>query len=194
MNPYTAIIAAAGAIVALGGCSSSRKAPSAPQAAAAVSRHTGEVIAGKPASFVPRAVIYKTSGDFIDNVPVQLAADGSVASYPSPADVSPERSTPLRLADGFLLDRRGISASSVFTSYTYARYARLEKAPEAGELAAAIIPGARVTQMYTIDMSPSEAAADTAAVNTIILRDPAAMTPVKTAPVVMEYKEYKKKD
>ena len=42
----------------------------------------------------PKAVIYKTNGDYNDNVPVNLNADRtSFVSYPDPSDVSPERST-----------------------------------------------------------------------------------------------------
>lgn len=180
MNPVPAIIAAACALVALGGCSSSKKA-SAESASAAptVVRDLGAARTDtKPVQALPRAVIYKTNGDYNANVPVQLGADGQILSYPAPSDISAERSEPLPLAEGFLLDRRGLSARSVFTRYTYAEYAALPQAPTPAELKAAIIPGARITEMLTAPMTPSEAAADTAALNALIRAHSPELTPV----------------
>lgn len=179
MNPHTLIIAAAGALLALGGCSTSRDA--SPQAVEAAPKHRpmGEAVVGSPSAYMPRAVIYKTSGDYADNVPVQLAPDGSIASYPAPSDVAPDRSTPVALADGFLLDRRGISPAAAFTRYTYAEYAALPQAPTPEQIRAAIIPGARVTEMFSLPMTPSEARADTAAVNEMIRHDRSKLTPVE---------------
>lgn len=140
----------------------------------------GDAIVGTPSKFLPRAVIYKTSGDYADNVPVQLGPDGSIESYPAPSDVAPGRSTPVALADGFMLDRRGISPAAAFTRYTYAEYAALPQAPSSAQLRAAIIPGARVTEMFTLPMTPAEAQADTAAVNAMIRHDRSKLTPVET--------------
>lgn len=182
MNPIPALIAAAGALVALGGCSASRKQPAPGIAPAAVTTTPLE----KPLQAMPRAVIYKTAGNFNQNVPVQAGPGGKIISYPAPTDVSPERSEPLQLADGFLLDRRGISTRSRFTRYTYAEYAALEQAPTEAELIKAIIPGTQITEMYTLPMTPSEAAADTAAVNNIILHHRSELTPVKGLPLVLE--------
>ena len=124
-------------------------------------------------------MVYKTDGNYADNVPVQMGGGGVITSYPAPSDVSPERSTPLAVADGWLLDRRGISPRTVFTSYTYAEYAALPSAPTPQQLRAAIIPDAHITAMCTLPMTPASAAADTAAVNAIILHSPDRMTPVE---------------
>lgn len=49
----------------------------------------------------PKAVVYKTNSDYNDNVPVNLNAErNSFVSYPDPRDVSPERSTPVKLDKG----------------------------------------------------------------------------------------------
>ena len=183
------LMAAACALVALGGCSSSKKG-SAPASDAVTSAtpftryklEHPEMESQQPASFMPKAVIYKTSGDFNENVPVQLGPRGNIMSYPAPTDVSPERSQPIPLARGFLLDRRGISLNTAFTRYTYAQYAALDSVPTQAQLRASIIPDATVTAMYFLPMTPAEAAADTAAVNTIILYRPQELTAVEPAP------------
>lgn len=115
----------------------------------------------------PKAVAYRMSGDYADNVPVTLAADGAIISYPAPGDLT-DLSAPLPLADGWWLDRRGISANSVFTRYTYSEYRALPAAPTPAELKASVIPGARVTATLQLPMTVSKATADTAAANAAI--------------------------
>ncbi len=193
MNLHTAILAAAGAIVALGGCSASRKAdiragapvaeavsPDAMSGATPARRERlAAAAAANPDKYLPRAILYMTDGDYVDNVPVQVGGGGVITSYPAPSDVSVGRSTPLRMAGGWLLDRRGVSPRTAFTRYTYAEYSALPSAPTPQQLRAAIIPEARITRMCTLPMTPAEAAADTAAVNAIILNQPDRMTPVE---------------
>lgn len=181
MNLHTTLTAAACALVALGGCSSSKTAP------ALVENPERPAVLGR-ADTMPKAVIYRTSGDFRDNVPVTLGPDGTLQSYPAPSDLTPGRSEPLSLADGFLLDRRGVSLNSAFTRYTYAEYAALPQTPAPDQLLKAIIPGARVTEIYTLPMTPGEAAADTAAVNRIIRDEPGRLTPVGRSPLIMKTK------
>lgn len=118
---------------------------------------------------LPRAVVYKTDGDYRDNVPVTLNAAGTqVVSYPAPTDLT-DYSTPLPLADGYLLDRRGVTADTRFTRYTYGEYRALPSVPSPAEILAHVIPGSRVTELHRLDMTPQQAAGDTAAVNAIIL-------------------------
>lgn len=117
----------------------------------------------------PKAVAYRMSGDYADNVPVTLAPDGAIISYPAPGDLT-DLSAPLPLADGWWLDRRGISANSVFTRYTFSKYRALPAAPTPAELKASVIPGARVTVTLQLPMTVAEATADTAAANAAISR------------------------
>lgn len=120
------------------------------------------------ASAMPKAIVYKMSGSAgADNVPVQVSpSNGNIVSFPAPADVRGQE--PIALADGYLLDRRGIGPNSRFTRWTYAEYGALTQVPTLNELTAAIIPDARVTDIHVLDMTPASAAADTAAVNRII--------------------------
>ena len=122
------------------------------------------IIGGTPANAIPKGVAFKMSGDYADNLPLNLSPDGTLASYPAPSDITAE-SAPLPLAGGWWLDRRGVNASTVFSSYTLSEYASLPEAPSPEKLLASIIPGARVTAVERLPMSPVQAAADTAAVN-----------------------------
>lgn len=129
----------------------------------------------------PKAVAYRMSGDYADNVPVTLAADGAIITYPAPTDLT-DRSAPLPLADGWWLDRRGISANSVFTRYTYSEYRALPAAPTPAELKASVIPGARVTVTLQLPMTVAEATADTAAANAAISRLTPRFIPTPATP------------
>lgn len=97
----------------------------------------------------PKAVIYKTNGDFADKVPVTLSADRkTIISYPAPSDLINRQ--PVKLAEGFYLDNKGISSNTAFTHYTYSQYAALSKAPSLSQLRHAIIPGAMVTEIVEL--------------------------------------------
>ncbi len=117
---------------------------------------------------MPRAVIYKTNVDVTDHVPVVLNADGTFLSYPAPSDLNAGQ-TPVALADGWFLDRRGaIGRGTVFLKYTYKEYEALQQAPSPEQLRAAIMPGAKVTEAYRLPILASEARNDTAVVNNLI--------------------------
>ncbi|MDO4319049.1 MAG: hypothetical protein Q4C34_00600 [Bacteroidales bacterium] len=168
------IIAVSALATVAAACSSQRQAsaPAGPDTVAAAV----PVLGSKPVG-LPQAVIYTTSGDYDNLVPVTLSPDGkSIVSYPAPSDVSPETSAPLHVAHGYLLDRRGIGMYTAFTRYTYDRYAALPEAPSPEQLLDSIIPGARVTTMYSLPVTASEAAADTALVNRLI--DEGRITPL----------------
>ena len=111
---------------------------------------------------IPRAVIYKTNGDYADNVTVQVDSKGNVISYPAPSDV--KGMAPVALADGWLLTRRGVSERTAFTRYTYAEYAALKTAPTIPELKAAILPTAKITEIRTLSISQSDALENPAAI------------------------------
>ena len=107
--------------------------------------HRGETAARTHA--VAMARIYKTDGDYADRVPVTLdSRHRRLVSYPAPSDLA--GAAPVRLSDGFLLDRRGVSGNTAFTRWTYREYAAMESAPSPAEIMEAIIPGARVTEIY----------------------------------------------
>ncbi|MDA3879497.1 MAG: hypothetical protein PF436_03845 [Prolixibacteraceae bacterium] len=96
-------------------------------------------------------IIYKTRVDYTQNVPVILnAGKTAIVSYPGPSDLitNNELLTPTQLANGYLLDNRGISPNVAFTSYTYSDYVKLEKAPSIEELFESIIDKYPLINMY----------------------------------------------
>jgi len=119
------------------------------------------------ATAMPYAVAFRMNGRYDGNVPVSLDSDGRVLSYPSPTDIT-EQSRPLALADGWWLDRRGVGSATAFTRYTYEEYAALPQPPSVEELKAAVIAGARITELVKLPMTLSEAQADTVAVNAFL--------------------------
>lgn len=99
----------------------------------APARSTGKVAVSSPRVFVYKL---KDEADY-DRVPVMLNASGSaIVSYPAPSDLRTGDGycLPTRLADGYLLDNRGIGPNVAFLDYTYAQYAALPATPTVGEL------------------------------------------------------------
>lgn len=132
--------------------------------AALIEAPAGRLIGSQPPTAIPRAVIYKMIGSASTaNVPVLVNRAGEIISYPAPSDL--KNGEPIPLEEGYLLDRRGISENSRFTSYTYQEYSALDAPPTVAELRAAIIPDARAVDIRHLSMTPAEALADTAAVN-----------------------------
>ncbi len=117
-----------------------------------------------PAGMMPKAILYKTSGDFLYNVPVQINADGSLISYPAPSDI-PENATPVKLKSGWMISPVGVGKNTTFTTYTYDEYRKLEKAPSPEEILKAVIPGSRVTITIQAPMTLQQALADPDAVD-----------------------------
>lgn len=129
------------------------------QTAVSVPSEPPVVIGGKrpsvsPAAVVPMARIYKTDGDYASLVPVSFdQRQKRLISYPAPSDLA--GGEPVRLSGGYLLDRRGVSANTAFTRWTYREYSAMESAPTASEIVAAIVPGARVTEIYQMPFAAS---------------------------------------
>lgn len=82
-------------------------------------------------------IVYKTVADYDIYVPVGLNSSGDqIVSYPAPADLyyNGELALPVKLKEGYRLDRRGIGAQSAFTSYTYEEYSKMDAPPSLQEL------------------------------------------------------------
>ncbi|MDE7377105.1 MAG: hypothetical protein K2N16_09690 [Muribaculaceae bacterium] len=150
-------IALASALACLAACGSSKLA-STPQ----LTQMQATAIGTNPVAAMPKAVIYKTNGDYANHVPVTLNDDRTaILSYPGPKDVSADLSTPLPLANGWMLDRRGgISVNTAFLKYTYAQYAAIKGVPTAEALMKEILPDARVTEVKVLPMTLSQALKD----------------------------------
>ena len=110
---------------------------------------------------LPKAVIYRTNGDYDNNVPVNVDdTHKKLLSYPAPSDIS-KRSVPVDLGEGWLFDRRGgVGINTVFLSYTYDEYSALKSTPSQSELMQAVIPGSAVTQCIVTPVFFSEAVAN----------------------------------
>ena len=92
----------------------------------------------KPMMAVRPVIVYKMSGDYADLVPLTLDGNGKIVSYPDPMDIT-DSCRPVALGEGWYLDRRGVTATSAFTDYTYAQYHALEDVPPLDTLQAHIV-------------------------------------------------------
>ncbi len=146
-------------------------APVSPDAATTALVPVSTMPATPVPSMLPKAILYKTSGDYLNNVPVQIAADGSLIGFPAPTDI-PADARPVVLAKGWILSPIGVSTNSVFTKWTLDEYRALKECPTPAEILKAIIPGAKVTITIQAPMTLPEALADTAAVNRFLTPQP----------------------
>ena len=90
----------------------------------------------------PYTLVYRTSTDHADHVPVILSDDKkTIVSYPHPKDLKTANGYPVPSALGkdYLLDNRGIGVNVAYLNMTYEQYAALTEAPSMDELEAAII-------------------------------------------------------
>jgi hypothetical protein len=96
-------------------------------------------------------VIYKTKTDYSAYVPVLMNDSKEViVSYPSPKDVfyNGKLALPEKLGKGYLLDNVGISKNSVFTTYTFEEYSKLETAPSIERLLKSITDKDPFVEVY----------------------------------------------
>lgn len=99
----------------------------------------------------PQVVIYKTKDNYYLHVPVNLSPDKkSIVSFPAPSDVviNGELTLPVKLEDGYLLDRRGIGEGCAFLKWTYHEYSRLNHTPDSNEMMKMILEIDPLTEMY----------------------------------------------
>lgn len=136
MNKFLIMSIATATGISMAACSSTAKQALAPK----------PFVIGESTA-MPPAMVYKTNGDYFNNVPVTLNAERTeIVSFPAPTDIT-DASLPLRFAGGWLLDRRGVTENSAFLDYTYKEYRKLKQTPTSAELMEHIIPGSEVTEM-----------------------------------------------
>lgn len=100
---------------------------------------------------LPYVVIYKTTKNYIHNVPVLLSDDKmQIVSYPHPTDLlyKGKLALPLQLDGGYLLDNRGIGKNVAFLKFTYSEYSKLDKVPTLEELQDSIIDKEPLTELW----------------------------------------------
>lgn len=127
-------------VVALGAIAAC-KAKQTAQAVAEVS-YTGE-----------QTIIYKTRTNYSRYVPVTMNADKTeIVAYPAPSDVyrNGKLAYPTPLADGYLLDNRGIGLNSVFLKVTYEEYSKLAQAPSLKEMMDLIVDKDPFLRIYNL--------------------------------------------
>ncbi|MFP4089294.1 MAG: hypothetical protein ACLFT3_03235 [Cyclobacteriaceae bacterium] len=96
-------------------------------------------------------IIYKTRGDYSQQVLVRLSEDGKrIISFPAPSDlrVGKEFLLPIPLNQGYWLDRQGVDAKTVFLNMSYKAYSQLPSPPEQAQLLAMIEDRSPITEMY----------------------------------------------
>lgn len=109
--------------------------------------NTGTTNAGTP------TVVYKTKADYSKYVPVTLSADKKeITAYPSPKDIYylGKLAYPTPLANGYLLDNRGISPNSAFLKITFNEYSKLNTAPSLVEMYNQILEKDPFTEIYNL--------------------------------------------
>jgi len=108
-----------------------------------------EISANATRSLVNKpTVVYKTTKDFSDFVPVIMNAERTkIVSYPAPTDLS-LNSKPTKLKNDYLLDNRGISENVVFLNYTYEAYINLKIAPSFVEMQKNILEKYPLKEMF----------------------------------------------
>ncbi len=108
---------------------------------------------GKPIYAPAPVIVYKTKLDYSQHVPVTLTDDKkSIVSYPATSDVyfGGDLAYPVRLEDGYFLDRRGIDANSAFTKWTYYEYSRLPKTPSQEEIMLGLLETDPFTEIWDL--------------------------------------------
>lgn len=109
-----------------------------------------------PAMALAPIIIYKTRGDYRNLVPITLSTDKKdVVARPAPSDLrcGDVLCTPVELADGYLLDRRGVGPTSAFVEYTYEQYFAIKGIPSQSDLLQRIVDADPFTELYRCDRS-----------------------------------------
>jgi len=99
----------------------------------------------------PPCIVYKTRNNYDNLVPVILTADKSaIASYPDIKDIYSGNGFPYPtlLANGYLLDNRGIGPNVAFLSYTYEVYSKFPATPDSRKLLELILDKEPLLEMY----------------------------------------------
>lgn len=100
----------------------------------------------------PDIIIYQTTVDYHEYVPVTLSEDKkSIESYPGVKDIYYKGTLayPTQLHGGYWLDNRGINKNVAFLKLTYKEYSLLPETPAASELMQLIFNDQPLKNMYS---------------------------------------------
>jgi hypothetical protein len=118
-----------------------------------IAQQVKDVSSGKALISKPPILIYKMKRDYSRNIPVLLSDDKKeIVSYPHPMDIMGMASKdvmPIRLHDGYYLDRRGINKNVAFLRITYGSYRKLRKPLSIKEIEKNIIDRNPLVEIYS---------------------------------------------
>jgi hypothetical protein len=118
-----------------------------------IAQQVKDVSSGKALISKPPILIYKMKRDYSRNIPVLLSDDKKeIVSYPHPMDIMGMASNdvmPIRLHDGYYLDRRGINKNVAFLRITYGSYRKLRKPLSIKEIEKNIIDRNPLVEIYS---------------------------------------------
>ena len=100
-----------------------------------------------------QTIIYRTRTNYSRYVPVTMNADKTeIVAYPAPSDVyrNGKLAYPTPLADGYLLDNRGVGINSVFLKLTYEEYSKLNQVPSLAEMKGMILDKDPFLRIYNL--------------------------------------------
>ena len=101
----------------------------------------------------PPLMVYKTVKNYNKNVPVILTEDKTaISSYPDVKDIyyKGEFSYPTEVADGYLIDNRGINKNVAFIDLTYEAYSKFSETPSAEALYSMILGKDPLLELYDL--------------------------------------------
>lgn len=123
-----------------------------------IAQQIKDLPSGKISISRPPTVIYKMKRDYSRNVPVLLSDDKSeIVSYPHPMDLigmTSKEVMPIRLHDGYYLDRRGINKNVAFLTLTYNNYRKLRKPLSIDQIKKVILDKDPLVEFYTCSHLP----------------------------------------
>jgi hypothetical protein len=99
----------------------------------------------------PKVIIYQTTKDYSQLVPIILSEDGkTIESYPDVKDVfyNGVLAYPTKLNKGYWLDNRGIGKNVAFINLTYEEYSKLPKTPLPDALMKMVVDAKPIVRMY----------------------------------------------
>ena len=144
----TMTIIAVATIAAMTACQSSKEANKAEATETEVTETVETKQIPPIAMAMPRIVLYKTTADFSNNVPVAMDdSKTQIVSFPDPIDVK-ENKRPTLLDNGYMLDNFGIGKNVVYTDYTFEQYAALEAVPDMETLLQHIVEKNPLVEYY----------------------------------------------
>jgi len=120
-------------------------------------KSTDIVVNESTSKILAPVIIYKTNADFSKNVAIMLNDEKTdILSYPDITDVyyQGKLAYPTLLANGYLLDNRGVGKNTAFIKYTYEEYSKLKQTPDKDELMKMIISKNPITELYKCNKLP----------------------------------------